>query len=222
MTNTAEKKLILLVDDEPSNIRVCREILKDLYRTRIATSGAKALEAASAEPPPDLILLDVLMPEMDGYEVCARLKADPTTREIPVIFLTAMTATEDETRGFEAGGVDYIHKPFSPPVVLARVHTHLMLREAREHLIQTVLGTFARREEPGRAPHAATVGPLVARLKSLLEARDGDAAEAVEQVAGALAGGVDERLLTGLRNAVEEFDFERALAGLNEIAAARP
>jgi class 3 adenylate cyclase len=85
-------------------------------------------------PAPDLVLLDIKMPEMDGYEVCRRLKADPSTREIPVIFLTAMTEVEDETTGFVVGAVDYIHKPFSPPVVLARVQTHLNLRETREQL----------------------------------------------------------------------------------------
>jgi adenylate cyclase len=134
MISAEEKKLILLVDDAPANIQVAHAILKDTYRARGATSGAKALELAKATPPPDLILLDVMMPEMDGYEVCARLKADPDTRDIPVIFLTAKTEAEDETRGFEVGAVDYIHKPFSPPVVLARVQTQLMLREGREQL----------------------------------------------------------------------------------------
>jgi CheY-like chemotaxis protein len=132
--NTDEKRVILLVDDAPENIQVAHAILKDLYRTRIATSGLKALELARTAPPPDLILLDVMMPGMDGYEVCARLKSEPATRDIPVIFLTSKTEVEDETRGFEVGAVDYIHKPFSPPVVLARVHTHLNLRDVRELL----------------------------------------------------------------------------------------
>jgi CheY-like chemotaxis protein len=134
MNGTEEKKLILLVDDAPENIQVAHAILKQTYKTRVATSGAKALEQVRAVPPPDLILLDVMMPEMDGYEVCTRLKADPLTRDIPVIFLTAKTEAEDETKGFEVGAVDYIHKPFSPPVVLARVQTHVMLREAREQV----------------------------------------------------------------------------------------
>ncbi len=134
MNGTEEKKLILLVDDAPENIQVAHAILKHIYKTRVATSGAKALEQVKSVPPPDLILLDVMMPEMDGYEVCTRLKADPATRDIPVIFLTAKTEAEDETKGFEVGAVDYIHKPFSPPVVLARVQTHMMLREAREQV----------------------------------------------------------------------------------------
>jgi len=133
MTND-DKKLILLVDDAPANLQVAREILKDTYKIRIATAGAKALELVKTQPPPDLILLDVMMPEMDGYEVCTRLKADPETRDIPIIFLTAATDVKDETQGFDVGAVDYIHKPFSPPVVMARVQTHLNLRETREQL----------------------------------------------------------------------------------------
>jgi phosphoserine phosphatase RsbU/P len=134
MTGTEEKKLIVLVDDAPANIQVAHAILKDIYKTRVAISGAKALELVKAFPPPDLILLDVMMPKMDGYEVCARLKADPDTRDLPFIFLTAKTEAEDETKGFEVGTVDYIHKPLSPPVVLAQVQTQLMLREGRERL----------------------------------------------------------------------------------------
>ena len=134
MTANSDKKLILLVDDAPANIQIAREILKDEYKTRVATNGPKALELVKVSPPPDLILLDVNMPEMDGYEVCTRLKADPLTRDIPVIFLTARTEAEDETKGFAAGAVDYIHKPFSAAVMMARVHTHLNLRETREQL----------------------------------------------------------------------------------------
>jgi serine phosphatase RsbU (regulator of sigma subunit) len=136
---TPEQKLILVVDDTPLNIGVITGALKDTYRTKVATSGAKALTIAAANEKPDLILLDVMMPEMDGYEVCRRLKADPTTREIPVIFLTAQIEAEDETRGFQVGAVDYIHKPFSQAVVKARVHTHLVLRETREKLAQRLL-----------------------------------------------------------------------------------
>jgi len=142
-TNTlmseTEKKVVLVVDDAPANIRVVNEILHSTYKVRIATNGSKALELAAATPGPDLILLDVIMPGMDGYEVCARLKADPATRDIPVIFLTGQTETTDETRGFEVGAVDYIHKPFSPAVVAARVQTHLALRETREQLARQLL-----------------------------------------------------------------------------------
>src|SRR5579862_8207208 len=116
MNEPNQKKTILLVDDAPANIQVANAILKDTYKVRIATNGAKALELANATPPPDLILLDVMMPEMDGYEVCSRLKLESQTRDIPVIFLTGQTETEDETRGFEVGAVDYIHKPLSPAI----------------------------------------------------------------------------------------------------------
>ena len=132
----SDKRIILLVDDAPANIQVAHNILKDTYIIKIATSGARALDLAKVLPQPDLILLDVMMPEMDGYEVCSRLKSDPGTCDIPIIFLTGKTSAEDETRGFELGAIDYIHKPFSPLVVQARVRTHLALREAREQLAE--------------------------------------------------------------------------------------
>ena len=93
----SEKKVVLVVDDAPANIHVVNEILRNTYKVRVATSGAKALELAAEKPGPDLILLDVVMPGMDGYEICTRLKADPSTRDIPVIFLTGQTETTDET-----------------------------------------------------------------------------------------------------------------------------
>ncbi len=139
----SEAKTVLLVDDEPANIQIVNSILKDTYKTRIATTGVKALELANQVPAPDLILLDVMMPAMDGYEVCCRLKSADQTRDIPVIFLTGRTEIDDETRGFQVGAVDYIHKPFSPAVVQARVHTHLVLRGVREQLarqLQTIQG----------------------------------------------------------------------------------
>ena len=136
MEPSNQKKTILVVDDAPANIQVVNSILKDSYKVRIATTGAKALELVKVAPSPDLILLDVLMPGIDGYEVCTRLKADRETQDIPVIFLTGQTEIEDETRGFDVGAVDYIHKPFSPPVVKARVQTHLVLRGIRQQLAQ--------------------------------------------------------------------------------------
>lgn len=138
-TEVPQQKTVLLVDDAPSNIQVVNSILKDTYKIRIATNGTKALELVAATPQPDLILLDVMMPGLDGYEVCSRLKAAPDTRDIPVIFLTGQTDIEDETRGFAVGAVDYIHKPFSPAVVKARVQTHLVLRGIREQLALQLL-----------------------------------------------------------------------------------
>ena len=134
MSDAEEKKLVLVVDDAPANLQVVCSILKGDFKVRVATSGAKALDLVKTKPQPDLILLDVEMPEMDGYKVCEILKTTPEFRDIPVIFLTGKTEAGDETKGFEVGAVDYIHKPFSPAVVKARVHTHLVLREAREQL----------------------------------------------------------------------------------------
>jgi sigma-B regulation protein RsbU (phosphoserine phosphatase) len=132
-------KSILIVDDTPINIGVISGALKDSFATKVATSGEKALAIASGKEKPDLILLDIMMPKMDGYEVCRRLKANPDTRDIPVIFLTSQTEAEDETKGFEVGAVDYIHKPFSAAVVKARVRTHLMLREAHALIAQQLV-----------------------------------------------------------------------------------
>jgi len=139
MTPQGERKTVLVVDDAPANLHLVNQILHDTYKVRIATSGAKGLELAAGKPHPDLILLDVVMPGMDGYEVCSRLKSTPDTKDIPVIFLTGQTESAEETRGFEVGAVDYIHKPFSPSVVAARVQTHLALRETREQLERQLL-----------------------------------------------------------------------------------
>jgi sigma-B regulation protein RsbU (phosphoserine phosphatase) len=139
MSKIDEKRLVLLVDDVPANLQMMRSILKDDFKIRVATSGAKALDLVMVDPRPDLILLDVMMPEMDGYELCGILKSTPEAKDIPVIFLTGKTEADDETKGFEVGAVDYIHKPFSPAVVKARVHTHLVLREARELLARQLL-----------------------------------------------------------------------------------
>ncbi len=128
------QQTILIVDDSPVNLTVLGELLRQSYKVRAANSGARALELASLLPLPDLILLDVMMPRMSGYEVLEQLRANPQTRDIPVIFTTAMTATEDEQRGLELGAVDYIAKPLRPAIVLARVATHLELKRAREQL----------------------------------------------------------------------------------------
>jgi adenylate cyclase len=126
----SDQKLVLIVDDTPTNIGVISGVLKDSFKTKVATNGEKALVIASGGEKPDLILLDVMMPGMDGYEVCRRLKANPATHDIPVIFLTAKTDAADEEKGFEVGAVDYVHKPFSGPIVLARVKTQLALQAA--------------------------------------------------------------------------------------------
>ncbi len=124
---------ILVVDDTPQNLTLMRDLLETNYTVKLAPSGARALKIASSQPP-DLVLLDIMMPEMDGYEVCRRLKADPLTADIPVIFFTTLSETQDEQMGFALGAADYITKPISPPIVLARVKAHLSLKHARDAL----------------------------------------------------------------------------------------
>ena len=131
---------LLLVDDEPTNLQLLRQVLQADYRLLFATDGVRALQLAQEERP-DLILLDIMMPKMDGYAVCQALQRAPLTAPIPVIFITALTDSQDETNGFDVGAVDYITKPVSPPVVRARVRTHLSLvrmDELRETRLQIV------------------------------------------------------------------------------------
>lgn len=136
-----QRPRLLLVDDEPTNLQVLRHVLQADYRLLFATDGARALQVAR-EQLPQLILLDIMMPGMDGYAVCCALKADAATASIPVIFITALNDSQDETAGFDVGGVDYLTKPVSPPVVRARVRTHLSLvrmdelRETRLQIVQ--------------------------------------------------------------------------------------
>jgi putative two-component system response regulator len=120
-----DKPVILVVDDTPQNLSLMCELLEQDYTLKLATSGARALKIATASTPPDLILLDIMMPEMDGYEVCRQLKADPATADIPVIFVTALAEIENEEQGFALGAVDYITKPVSPSIVhSASAHAH--------------------------------------------------------------------------------------------------
>ena len=134
MNNPAQKPVILIVDDTPDNITLLSALLKDQYRLKIATNGMKALQIAAAAPRPDLILLDIMMPELDGYETCRRLKADRATADIPVIFLTAKIRPEDEEMGLSLGAADYIAKPISPALVRSRVATQIKLKQVRECL----------------------------------------------------------------------------------------
>jgi len=131
---TSNSHTLLIVDDAVENLSVLDALLSPHYQVRVATSGEKALRIASGVPHPDLILLDVMMPGMDGYQVFQRLRADPATRDIPVIFVTAMDSAEAELRGLDAGAVDYITKPLVPQIVLARVRTQLELKQARDWL----------------------------------------------------------------------------------------
>lgn len=134
---------LLIVDDTPENIRVLGEELRDDYRMLVATSGDRALEIARGPEPPDLILLDIMMPRMDGREVCRRLQADPHTADIPVLFVTALAKEADEAEGLALGAVDYITKPVSLPIARARIRTHLALRDARQK-VQDAYDELAR------------------------------------------------------------------------------
>ena len=125
---------ILVVDDEPANLTVLMQLLRPVYQVRAANSGENALRAATSEPRPDLILLDIMMPGMDGYQVLERLRHHPVTVDIPVIFLTAMAGTDDEERGLQLGAADYIVKPIKPSLVLARVRTQLEAKHTRDWL----------------------------------------------------------------------------------------
>ena len=128
------KQAILVVDDTPENIHVLNGILRADYRVLVARDGEQALKIADSASAPDLILLDIVMPEMDGYEVCRQLKRRAKTCDIPVIFISALDDVRDKVSGFEAGGVDYIPKPFQAEEVLARVNTHLTLRSLQKEL----------------------------------------------------------------------------------------
>jgi len=138
MTLFTETKRVLIVDDTPENISILMGILKDHCDVSVAINGPRALKIAAMEPPMDLILLDIIMPEMDGYEVFAQLKANPKTTNIPVIFVTALTAYENEAKGLELGAVDYITKPFNPALVRARVKNQLELKNYRDKLEEMV------------------------------------------------------------------------------------
>ncbi len=136
------KKTILIVDDAAENIAVLKGILSNDYKVKVALNGEKALQISSSDSPPDLILLDIMMPEMDGYEVCRRLKSSKQTNDIPVIFVTAKGEVGDETLGFEVGAIDYITKPVSPPIVLARVKNIIELHHTRSRLQEALSKTL--------------------------------------------------------------------------------
>jgi putative two-component system response regulator len=169
----ADKPTILVVDDTPDNLSLMSGLLKDLYKVKIANNGERALKVAMTGTPPDIILLDIMMPVMDGYETCRHLKANTETRDIPVIFLTAKAEVEDEMRGFELGAVDYITKPISPPVVMARVNTHLQLKRMRDYLKDQ--NAFLEDEVQRRTREVvATQEVTILAMASLAETRDTD------------------------------------------------
>ena len=167
----SERATILVVDDTPDNLAVLSSLLKDDYRVKVASSGEKALKIATADNPPDLILLDIMMPGLDGYEVCQRLKAGPQTQHIPVIFLTAKTELDSEKKGLDLGAVDYITKPISPPIVLARVKTHLKLKATADFLRDK--NDFLEQEVAKRTEEVMAIQDVtILAMASLAETRD--------------------------------------------------
>lgn len=170
---TLPRATILVVDDTPDNLTLMSSLLRDDYKVKVANSGERALRIARSETPPDLVLLDIMMPEMDGYQVIEQLKGDPATRDIPVIFLTAKATVDDEKKGLELGAVDYITKPISPPIVLARVRTHLSLKASADFLRDRAAfleEEVARRTREVRAIQDVTI----LAMASLAETRDND------------------------------------------------
>jgi putative two-component system response regulator len=164
---------VLIVDDAPELLASMNELLKDDYRTKVATNGEQALKIAATHPLPDLILLDVVMPGMDGYEVCRRLKADPATAAIPVIFLTVRSEIEDEREGFAAGCVDYITKPVSPPILEARVKTQLALKTTQDFLRDQ--NAFLEAEVERRTRELRMIQDVtIMAMASLAETRDNE------------------------------------------------
>ncbi len=172
-SDSIERATVLVVDDTPDNLSLISGLLKDDYKVKVANGGERALRIAAAENTPDLILLDIMMPEMDGYEVCRRLKASAQTCDIPVIFLTAKAEVDDEKKGFELGAVDYITKPISPPIVMARVRTHLALKASADFLRDKA--AYLEAEVAKRTREVAAIQDVtILAMASLAETRDTD------------------------------------------------
>ena len=167
------KSSILVVDDTPDNLMLMSELLKDYYKIKVANSGMKALKIAQSDTPPDLILLDVMMPDLDGYEVCKQLKTNPQTRHIPIIFLTAKSDVTDETKGLELGAIDYITKPINPAIVMARVKTHLDMKMMQDFLRNQ--NHFLEAEIEKRTREVAAIQDVtIHAMASLAETRDNE------------------------------------------------
>lgn len=168
-----DRPVVLVVDDTPDNLALMSALLRDDHKVKVANGGEKALRIARTPPHPDLILLDVMMPDVDGYAVCRALKADPATRDIPVVFLTALAEQEDERIGLELGAVDYITKPISAPILQARVRNHLALKAAADFLRdqnQFLEAEVARRTADVQAIQDVTI----VAMASLAETRDNE------------------------------------------------
>ena len=168
-----QKPTVLVVDDTPDNLSLMSGLLKDLYRVKVANSGEKAIKIVQSDSPPDLILLDIMMPGLSGYDVCKILKDAPESRDIPIIFLTAMTGTDDETKGLELGAVDFITKPVNPPIVLARVATQLHVKASADFLKDKA--QYLESEVAKRTHELAAIQDVtILAMASLAETRDND------------------------------------------------
>ena len=171
--HATSKSTILIIDDSPDSLTLMSGLLTDSYRVKVATHGNTGLKVASSAQPPDLILLDIVMPDMDGYEVCRQLKANPVTQRIPVIFLTAKSDTEDEQKGLALGAVDYITKPISPAILLARVATQLALKAGADFLRDK--NDFLEQEVARRTQELSDAQDVtILAMTSLAETRDSD------------------------------------------------
>lgn len=179
--DTTMSKTVMVVDDVPANLRLLQEVLQgEGYRVVAFTGGKMALQAARRTPP-DLILLDISMPEMDGFEVCAQLKENEPLREVPVVFISALGETADKVKAFSLGGVDYVTKPFQSEEVLARVNTHIQLRQAKVELEQHNHNLEELVRAKVREITAAHIATIVA-LSKLTESRDYETGKHIERV----------------------------------------
>jgi len=189
MTHDENKQKILIVDDIPSNIQILAEAMRKDYQIIFATNGEEALRIAMTDQPPDLILLDIMMPDIDGYKVCQYLKNEDKTKDIPIIFITAKSEETDETKGFEYGGVDYIIKPFSIPIVKARVQTHIELKRKRD-----MLKDMADRLEQLNQTKNKFLGIAAHDLRSPLGSVRGFSRLLIDELAGLLSSDQQEFL----------------------------
>jgi len=203
MNTEFDRATILVVDDIPENIDILRELLKNKYKIKAAVNGETALKIVTGQNPPDLILLDIMMPHMDGYEVCQTIKEDRTTKDIPIIFVTANTETEEEVKGFEVGAVDYITKPIKALTVLSRVETHLALAQQKYHLKKMVKKRTIELEENRYE--------IIKRLSVAAEFNDTDTGTHIARVSEYAAliaknAGLDSELVEIIRNAAPMHD----------------
>lgn len=208
------KQKILIVDDEAVNIHVLYNLLKDDYQVAVALGGNDALELLEGEALPDLILLDITMPDMDGYEVCRRIKAAESTADIPVIFVSAADGEEDEVTGFELGAADYVTKPIRPSILTARVKTHLELRRKYRELQESIRVFENKITLPARIRQqdaASGERQQVIRMESFFRGEDLPGMAALEQTADTKIGRMcgtgimDEESVRELKEALSQY-----------------